>query len=96
MISCNGTFENVRSEGHYSFPKLEPQWIRDGNPIIFEEEAWYPQDDIDVFLDDEVYPLGEYQGVEFFIDKADVRPYDRLYTKFAENKFRVYEKKRHD
>ena len=93
---CSDTRSCVRSDGSYSFPEVEPQWIRDGEPIIFENESWYPKDDIDIFLDKEVYLLGEYKGVQFFLDKADVRPFHQLYTKFAENKFRVYKKKRND
>lgn len=96
IISCSGTSSNMRVNTLYSFPEVEPQWIRDGEPIVFENESWYPQDDIDILLDKEVYLLGDTKGVQFFIEKADVRPYDRLYTKFAENKFRVYEKYRND
>ena len=45
------------------------------------------------FLDSEVSVVGEYQSVQFFIDKVDVRPYERLYTKFGRNKFRLFEKR---
>ncbi len=71
----------------------EPSWIRQGQPIIFEGEKWFPQDDVENLLDSELYFLGEYQGVEFFAEKTDVRPYGRLYTKFAKNKYRLFEKK---
>jgi len=33
---------------------------------------------------------GEYRGVSFFVEKIDVRPYDKIFTKFGRNKFRVY------
>lgn len=69
----------------------EPEWIRNGEPIEFEGELWYPRDTIDVLTDSEVMPLGEYRDVAFYLDTADVRPYERLYTKFGENKFRVFE-----
>ena len=95
-VGCSDTRSFVRHDIPYAFPEVEPQWIRDGEPIIFENESWYPKDDIDIFLDKEVYLLGEYKGVQFFIDKADVRPFHRLYTKFLENKFRAYKKDRND
>lgn len=77
----------------YSYPELEAQWIRDGEPIEFEGALWYPMDMTETLLDDEVFYMGEYRGVEFFIEKIDVRPYERLYTKFGRNKFRTYEHK---
>jgi hypothetical protein len=76
----------------YSDAGLEAQWIRDGQPLEFENEWWYPTDFMETFLTDEVYPLGEYKGVQFFADKADVRPYQRLYTRFSRLKYRVFEK----
>lgn len=82
---------------NYAFSKNEPDWIRNGEPISYEGDLWYPQDMYDVLMDTEVLSLGEHQGVQFFVGKIDVRPYDRLYTKFAHNKFRVYKKKpQHD
>ena len=72
---------------------LEALWIRNGEPIIFENESWYPQDDIESYFDNELYLLGKYQGVEFYVEKMDVRPYNRLYTKFGKNKYRLFEKK---
>ncbi len=44
-------------------------------------------------MDSEVLLLGEYRNVQFFIDKIDVRPYARLYTKFANNQFRFFKKR---
>jgi hypothetical protein len=95
IIGCSGTFTGIH-KNPYSAPLLEASWIRNGEPIIFENEAWYPKDDTDVLINQEVYLLGEYNGVQFFIERADVRPYNRLYTKFAENRFRVYAKQSHD
>jgi len=94
-FGCAGTLSGA-SRGRYAFPSSEPEWIRNGDPIIFEGQSWYPQDDVDVFLDSEVYLLGEYQGVQFFASKIDVRPYDKLYTKFNENRYRSYQQKYND
>ncbi len=76
----------------YLVPGEEAAWIRNGEPLEFEGEPWYPYDGIEVLLDSEVYLLDEYKGVQFFAEKADVRPYSRLYTKFGRNKFRMFEK----
>ena len=80
----------------YPVQSTEPVWIRNGEPIEFEGELWYPMDGVETLLDAEVYILGEYRGVQFFVDKVDVRPYDRLYTKFGKNAFRYFEKREHD
>lgn len=93
---CSSSMASTRGSSQYSFPALEPEWIRNGEPIIFENEQWYPKDDVDVLLDNEVYLLGEYKGVQFFIEKTDIRPYHRLYTKFDVNKYRVYKRNRND
>jgi hypothetical protein len=75
-----------------SYPVTEPEWIRDGQPIEFENVPWYPTDDVEGLLDSEVYQVGEYKGVVFFIDKVDVKPFDRIYTRFAKNRYRAFEK----
>jgi len=77
----------------FRVPDMEAEWIRNGKPIEFEGEFWYPQDAIEVLLDQEVYLVGEYKGVQFFIEKSDVRPYKAVFTKFDRNKFRVFRKK---
>ena len=75
---------------------IEPAWIREGQPIEFEGENWFPLDTIDNLLDSEVYIVGRFQEVEFFVDRADVRPFNRLYTKFGRNKYRAFQKKNSD
>jgi len=71
---------------------IEAEWIRNGEPITFEGKLWYPVDDVESFLDSEMRLMGVHNGVQFFVDKVDVRPYNRLYTKFDKNKFRFFEK----
>jgi hypothetical protein len=75
-----------------SYALTEPEWIRDGQPIEFEGALWYPTDNVEGLLDSEVYQAGEHKGVAFFIDKMDVKPFDRLYTRFAKNRYRAFEK----
>lgn len=77
----------------YKVVTPEPDWIRNGEPIEFEGELWYPRDTIDILTDSEVTPLGEYREIAFFLQKTDVRPFEHLYTKFGKNKFRVFEVK---
>ncbi|MCB9719443.1 MAG: hypothetical protein H6756_01055 [Candidatus Omnitrophica bacterium] len=83
------------NKGHlptYPFTKIEPEWIRNGEPVDFEGELWFPQDGIESLTDQEVLPVGNYRDVQLFVDKVDVRPFDRVYTKFGVNKYRYFER----
>ena len=92
ITGCAQHEGNTGQMARFVVPASEAEWIRNGEPIQFEGELWYPQDAMDVLLDGEVEKLGEYQGEEFFAEKIDVRPYNRLYTKMGRNKFRIFEK----
>lgn len=94
FLGCRSTRGNAGRMSVFSVAKSEAEWIRNGEPIEFEGEMWYPVDGIEGLQDSEVYILGEYRGVQYFVDKVDVRPYDRLYTKFDKNKFRYFEKRK--
>jgi len=94
LCGCFSAKGNVGRMDVYELPSIEADWIRSGEAIEFEKELWYPQDRVDILLDSEVYLLGEYKHVQFFVDRTDVRPYNRIYTKFAKNKFRVFEKRK--
>ncbi len=74
-------------------PHAEPQWIRDGEPVTFEGEQWYPQDEVENLLDNETLEVGTFRNIPVFVEKIDVRPYNRLYTRFAPHKFRYFEKR---
>lgn len=93
-MGCGNTTGNVGRMQNYAIANVEAAWIRKGEPIEFEKNQWYPADDIESLTDIEMYLLGEYRGVQFFVEKMDVRPYNRLYTKFGRNKFRFFEKKK--
>jgi hypothetical protein len=90
LAGCAHSQENIGLMTKYVVPEIEAEWIRNGDPIEFEGQFWYPQDRYDILLDSEVFFLGKYRGVDFFIEKIDVRPYDKLFTKFGRNKFRIY------
>ena len=72
-------------------PSVEAVWIRDGQPIEFDGYKWYPVNDYEILTDSEVYQIGEYKGVQFFVEKISSKPYERIYTKFDKNKFRYFE-----
>ena len=93
LFCISGCVTPQTHKDFYQIPETEADWIRDGQPIQFESKLWYPMDVVENLLDEEVYPLGEYREVQFFADKTDVRPYERLYTKFGKHKFRVFEQK---
>ena len=97
LLGCagNASSKNAGQLQSYPYAVIEAGWIRDGQPIEYDGEQWFPQDDVEILMDYEVYQIGEYKGVPFFVEKVDIRPYKRLYTKFNKNKFRYYEKK-HD
>jgi hypothetical protein len=80
----------------YPAPVIEPEWIRNGEPIEYDGGKWYPANDYEVLEDSEVFQILEYKGVQVFVEKIAVKPYDRLYTKFDKNKFRYYERKDND
>ena len=69
----------------------EPVWIRNGEPVVFEAEDWFPTDEVENLLDSEVYEAGTYRDVPFYIEKTDVRPFDRIYTHFSKNRYRAFE-----
>ncbi len=92
LSSCETTQKQRIDEIDFIVPEVEARWIREGESIEFEGEKWYPQDSLDYLRDDEVYYLGDYRNVQFFVEKIDVRPYDRLYTKFGQYQFRVFQK----
>ena len=96
FVGCSPMKGNIGNMATYSFSFVEPEWLRDGEPIEFEKELWSPEDNFEVLLDSEVYLLGEYREIQFFAERIDVRPYNRLYTKFGQNKFRTFSKKMAD
>ncbi len=96
LTGCYSSGGNIGQLQIYKVPVMEAEWIRNGEPIEFEKESWYPVDDVEHLLDSEVIPVGEYRGVQIFVEKVDVRPYERLYSKFNVNQFRYFEKKKDD
>ena len=92
LAGCRREAGNVGNIKIFPFPEIEAEWIRNGEPTTLENEAWYPQDSVDMLADSEVLLIGEYRGTQFFVEKTDVRPYNRLYSKFGQHKFRAFER----
>ena len=92
ITGCYSSAGNIGQLQIYKTPSQEADWIRNGEPVEFEKESWYPVDGIENLLDSEVVLIDEYRGVQVFVEKLDVRPYERLYTKFGLNRFRYFEK----
>jgi hypothetical protein len=80
----------------YSYPVIESEWIRNGEPIIFQNSKWYPQDDYEILQDSDVFQVAEYKGVQVFVEKISTKPYQRIYTKFDKNRFRYWEERDDD
>jgi len=80
------------SSGMISTRLTEPLWIRNGEPIMFESEAWFPTDEVESLLDPEIYQVGAHREVLFYIEKSDVRPFSRIYTYFSKNRYRAFER----
>ena len=93
LAGCAAQRTNNGELGLYRTPSLEAEWIRNGEPIEYLGQLWFPMDEVENLLDSEVYLLGEYRGVQFFAEKKDVKPYDRLYTKFGHDRYRAFEPK---
>jgi len=80
----------------YPAPVIEADWIRNGDPIEYNGSKWYPVNDYEVLQDAEVFQIAEYRGVQVFVEKIAIKPYERIYTKFDKNKFRYYERRDDD
>ena len=93
-VGCSAREGNVGNIQTFALESSEAMWIRNGEPIAFENQSWYPIDLVENFQNSEIIKMGEYQGVSFFIEKRDVRPFARLYTKFGRNQYRVFERRK--
>ncbi|MEI6437462.1 MAG: hypothetical protein WCO69_01780 [Candidatus Omnitrophota bacterium] len=70
---------------------VEAEWIRNGQPMEFDDLTWYPTDDVERLLDNEMYKIGQYKDVPVFIERIEVKPYARVYTRFEKGRYRAFE-----
>ena len=100
LVFCLGCAHlNAGNDGQlqsYPVGAIEAGWIRNGDPAEFDGDKWYPVNDVESLTDSEVYQVGEYKGVQIFVEKIETKPYSRIYTKFEKNKFRYFERKKND
>ncbi len=74
-----------------SAPAMEPEWIRNGEPIEIEDLSWYPTDEVERLMDNEVYQIGKYRDMAVFVERVDVKPFARVYTHFEKGRYRAFE-----
>jgi hypothetical protein len=92
VVALSGCVTSGRGDGPGTDTGLtEAVWIRNAEPLVFENEDWFPTDEVENLLDSEVFQIGVARDVPFFIERTDIRPYDRLYTRFAKNRYRAFE-----
>jgi hypothetical protein len=72
----------------------EPDWIREGQPLVYEGANWLPQRRSEVFAESDLEQVGEYRGVPFFAERADLKPYATLYTTLGPYEYRAFKKER--
>lgn len=68
----------------------EADWVREGKPVIYENKNWYPSEYIENHLDNEMERIGEFQEVPFYVERRQIKPFNRLYTKFDYHKYRLF------
>jgi hypothetical protein len=94
LSGCTST-----SGGNYGrdYALREADWIKEGKPIIFDSRTWNPTEYIENHLDSEMDYVGEFQKVPFYVERRQIKPYNRIYTKFDYHKYRLFlEKKNYD
>ncbi len=79
------------------FTTREAGWVKEGKPIIFESRSWYPTEYIENHVDSEMDYVDQFQNVPFYVERRQIKPFDRIYTKFDYHKYRLFiEKKSYD
>jgi hypothetical protein len=75
------------------FAVNEPPWIREGQPIIYNNQNWYPSEEVENFTDGEMEYVATYNDAPFYVEKRQVKPFNRIYTKFGYHKYRIFLKR---
>ena len=88
---CSLPSRSLDSNVNASTAITEPEWIRNGEPVEIEQASWYPTDEVERLMDNEVFQIGKYKDVPVFIERVDVKPYARVYTRFEKGRYRAFE-----
>ncbi len=94
IFTAAGCFLPSRAlDQHANMPaiSLEPEWIRNGEPLEIEKTIWYPTDEVERLMEDEMVQIGVFRNVAVFIERVDVKPYARVYTRFDRSRYRSFE-----
>jgi hypothetical protein len=93
VSGCELSRQAIDTMSAQNAPLSEAAWIHNAQPIEYEGELWFPTREVESLMDEEVFKVGVYRDVPFFIDRRDIRPYERLYTYFGRNRYRAFEKR---
>lgn len=93
LILVSGCVSYAPGQFRGDFPIKESAWIKEGQPIIFEDRSWYPTEDVENLLDSEMDLLGEYKDVPFYIERRQIKPFNRIYTKFGNHQYRLFKQR---
>jgi hypothetical protein len=78
----------------HDYTTKEADWIRNGQPITYDNKKWYPTEYIENHLDVEMEYAGEFQKVPFYVERRQIKPFNRIYTKFDYHKYRLFTERR--
>lgn len=94
-VALSGCIAGSAGRRNIDYAIKEAGWIKEGKPIIHDDKSWYATEYIENHLDNEMEYVGEFQSVPFYVERRQIKPYNRIYTKFDYHKYRVFlEKKR--
>lgn len=96
ISSLLGCVAGSSSRRYGDYAMKEADWIKEGRPLINKNNKWYPTEYIENHLDSEMEYVGEFQQVSFYVERRQIKPYNRIYTKFEYHKYRRFTKKNHD
>lgn len=97
ILSFAGCAASQSGSFSREYKSKEAGWIKEGKPIIFEARSWYPTEYIENHIDSEMDYVDQFQNVPFYVERRQIKPFDRIYTKFDYHKYRLFlEKKGYD
>lgn len=97
VLGAAGCATNQSGAFNKDFSTREAGWVKEGKPIIFGSSSWYPTEYIENHLDAEMEYVDQFQNVPFYVERRQIKPFDRIYTKFDYHKYRLFlEKKGYD
>ncbi|MEW6008659.1 MAG: hypothetical protein AB1629_03400 [Candidatus Omnitrophota bacterium] len=87
LAGCAGSYAARRN---IDYAIKEAEWIKDGKPLIYDNKSWYATEFIENHLDNEMEYVGEFQNAPFYVERRQIKPYNRIYTKFDYHKYRLF------